>query len=185
MHASERRALILTAATEVFGERGYTGATTQAIAQAAGVSQGYVVQMFGSKEDLFLLALQQSLDRVTARFEAVLDSPSPEGASVSQRLGNAYADLVADRSTLLLLMQAFMLGTDAVIGPVARAGLRRIHRVLRDRAGLSTTEVREFLAKGMLLNIMMAVRMADDYDSQPGTAELLDVCVPESVYLLR
>jgi hypothetical protein len=126
--------------------------------------------------------LQQALDRVAARFEAVLDVSPPESAGLSQHLGEAYADLVTDRSTLLLLMQAFMLGTDAVIGPVARAGLRRIHRVLRDRAGLSTTEIREFLAKRMLLNIMMAVRMADDYDSQPGTAELLDICVPESVY---
>ena len=51
---TDRREQILEAATVVFGERGYAGGTTDAIARAAGISQAYVVRMFGSKEDLFL-----------------------------------------------------------------------------------------------------------------------------------
>ncbi|MBN8883980.1 MAG: helix-turn-helix transcriptional regulator, partial [Salana multivorans] len=47
MRGSERRELVLSAAAEVFGERGYVGATTDAVARAAGVSQPYVVRMFG------------------------------------------------------------------------------------------------------------------------------------------
>jgi AcrR family transcriptional regulator len=52
MRSEDRRVLILEAATAVFGEQGYHGATTDAIARAAGVSQPYVVRMFGSKEAL-------------------------------------------------------------------------------------------------------------------------------------
>ena len=37
--AAERREQMLNAASIVFGERGYTGATTDAVAKAAGVSQ--------------------------------------------------------------------------------------------------------------------------------------------------
>ncbi len=54
--SDQRRESILEAATVVFGERGYHGATTDAIASAAGISQAYVVRMFGSKEELFIAA---------------------------------------------------------------------------------------------------------------------------------
>ena len=42
--AAERREQMLNAARIVFGERGYTGATTDAVAKAAGVSQAYIVR---------------------------------------------------------------------------------------------------------------------------------------------
>ncbi|MCU1580821.1 MAG: TetR/AcrR family transcriptional regulator, partial [Microbacteriaceae bacterium] len=52
MRAEDRRELILEAATRVFGDRGYIGATTNLVAVAAGVSQPYVVRIFGTKEKL-------------------------------------------------------------------------------------------------------------------------------------
>src|SRR4051812_8152560 len=68
MKSSERRELILAAAAEVFGERGYVGATTDAVAKAAGVSQPYVVRMFGTKAALFRAVLERSLDRLIDEF---------------------------------------------------------------------------------------------------------------------
>jgi len=51
------RAAILEAASEVFNERGYTGATIREIARRAGVTHGLVMRHFGSKEQLLIQAL--------------------------------------------------------------------------------------------------------------------------------
>src|ERR1700754_4481418 len=81
MRSQDRRELILEAATAVFGERGYGGATTDAVARAAGVSQPYVVRMFGTKEALFLEVLHRALDKLLAAFRGALrdTTPLPDG----------------------------------------------------------------------------------------------------------
>ena len=55
--ADASRAAILEAASEVFNERGYTGATIREIARRAGVTHGLVMRHFGSKEQLLIQAL--------------------------------------------------------------------------------------------------------------------------------
>ncbi len=72
MRSEDRRELILEAATAVFGDHGYEGATTDQVAKAAGVSQPYVVRMFGSKEQLFLEVLHRALERLLAVFRAAI-----------------------------------------------------------------------------------------------------------------
>src|SRR3954469_15639507 len=72
MRSADRRELILEAATAVFGELGYGGATTDKVAKAAGVSQPYVVRMFGTKEQLFLEVLRRALDRLLGVFRVEL-----------------------------------------------------------------------------------------------------------------
>lgn len=51
------RAAILTAAREVFGERGYALGTIREIARRAGVTHGLVVRHFETKEQLFVSCL--------------------------------------------------------------------------------------------------------------------------------
>ncbi len=109
MKSEDRRELILEAATAVFGEHGYEGTTTDQVAKAAGVSQPYVVRMFGSKEQLFLDVLHQVLERLLAVFRAAIPG---DRAAISRRLGLAYTDLLADRGVLLSLMHSFVLGSD-------------------------------------------------------------------------
>ncbi|MFC5996654.1 TetR/AcrR family transcriptional regulator [Pseudonocardia hispaniensis] len=53
------RELVLGAARRIFLERGYTGATLEAIAEAAGFSKGVVYSQFGGKPDLFLALLKR------------------------------------------------------------------------------------------------------------------------------
>ncbi len=81
MAAADRRELVLAAAAGVFGERGYVGATTDAVAKASGVSQPYVVRMFGTKAALFQAVLERSLDRLIASFrEEIAQALLPEEA---------------------------------------------------------------------------------------------------------
>ena len=68
MSSEERREQIVAAAIAVFGARGYEGTTTDDVARTAGVSQPYVVRLFRSKENLFLAAMQSSLDQLMRVF---------------------------------------------------------------------------------------------------------------------
>ncbi|MGY1616260.1 TetR/AcrR family transcriptional regulator [Geodermatophilus sp. SYSU D00691] len=73
------RALLLDAARTVFLERGYAGATLEAIAEEAGFSKGVVYSQFAGKADLFLALLER---RIAARAEenarAVADGTGPD-----------------------------------------------------------------------------------------------------------
>src|SRR3954451_24579308 len=60
------RGLLLDAARAVFLERGYPGATLDAIADEAGFSKGVVYSQFAGKADLFLALLER---RITDRAE--------------------------------------------------------------------------------------------------------------------
>ena len=189
MKSPERRELILEAATEVFGERGYVGATTDAVAKAAGISQPYVVRMFGTKEALFLAVLERALDRLLGTFRAALEGEAPvlptgEPLSIHARLGVAYAELLSDRGLLLSLMHAFVLGGEPVIGERARRGFLEVYALLRDEAHFSAEEANEFLAVGMLLNTMVGLRMTDEYDANPAARELLQCLLPTKLDLL-
>ncbi len=175
--AAERREQILAAASRVFGEHGYAGATTDQVAQAAGISQPYVVRMFGSKENLFLEVLQRALHRLLDAFRVTLaDGADEDAATLGQRLGEAYADLITDRGILLSLMQAFLLGNDPAIGAAARSGMLEVYRLLREEAGLSAESTVDFLAHGMLFNTLVAMRMPDDLERGDAAATELLQC---------
>ena len=179
MRVEDRKELVLTAATAVFGEHGYVGTTTDAVARAAGVSQPYVVRMFGTKEALFLAVLDRALRRLLDAFQAAIDGGERDRPA---RLGAAYGELLSDRGLLLSLMHAFVLGSDPVIGAAARRGFLQVYRLLRHGAGFSADEARDFLAQGMLLNTMVGIRMAaeDDADAR----ELVECVAPTKAELL-
>jgi len=183
MKAEDRRALIIDAAMAVFGDTGYVGTTTDQIAREAGVSQPYVVRMFGTKEKLFLAVLDRALTRLLESFREVLadDAGGGERDELHRRFGTAYIDLLRERGLLASLMHAFLLGTDPIIGKAARCGFLDVYRFLRTEADFTAEEVSEFLAGGMLINTMLGTRMADDYDSDPLVRELLDTALPTKV----
>lgn len=173
LSSEERREQILEAASVVFGERGYVGGTTDAIARAAGISQAYVVRSFGSKENLFRHVVERAAARVAAAFrESLTELPPGATAKDKQRvMGLAFTDLVADRGILLTLLHLFGLGHDATWGPMARARFLDAYRIVRDEAGLTPQESTEFFAQGMLITVLHAMRMPESED--PDATELM------------
>ncbi|GAA4379312.1 hypothetical protein GCM10023166_32560 [Paeniglutamicibacter cryotolerans] len=186
----ERRELILAAATAVFGERGYAGATTAQVAKAADISQPYVVRMFGTKENLFLEAMDRALGKLLNAFRtliseydagrmdsqvAALDPSLGETRAGHLRglMGRAYADLIRDRGILLLLMQSFVSGHEPIIGPRARDAFLALFRLVRDEAGLGPQGASDFLAQGMLMNTLISLRMPEVFETNPLAGELL------------
>ncbi|MBC7643502.1 MAG: TetR/AcrR family transcriptional regulator [Thermoleophilia bacterium] len=72
MPAAERRPEVLDAATHVFAERGWGGATTAAIAQLADINEALVFRYFGSKQALYPACIDASWERVEQSCEALL-----------------------------------------------------------------------------------------------------------------
>ena len=174
--AAERREQILVSASQLFGVRGYVGTTTEQIAQAAGISQPYVVRMFGSKEQLFIEVIQRSLLILTTEFRAVIAahqaSTDPQ-KSLGRSLGLSYVGLLEDRGILLSLMQGYLQGHDPVIGVRVREGFIEVYRLLRDEAGMTPEMVRGFLAEGMLLNTLLALRLPSIFGEDADADELM------------
>ena len=185
MRSADRRELILEAATAVFGELGYGGATTDKVAKAAGVSQPYVVRMFGTKEQLFLEVFRRATNRLLGVFRAELaKGPGTDEAPLAHRFGQAYAELLRDRGILLSLMHAFVMGSDPVIGKAARAGWLEVYGFLRREAGFTPEEVQQFMANGMLLNTLVGLRMSDDYETNVDAAECMATAMPNKLEVL-
>ncbi len=60
---SVRRQLIIDAATQVFQEKGYRGATLDDVANKLGLSKAALYHYFGSKEDLLSTIYMRAIDR--------------------------------------------------------------------------------------------------------------------------
>jgi len=191
MASGERRELVLAAAAEVFGERGYVGATTDAVAKAAGVSQPYVVRMFGTKAALFQSVFERSLERLMAGFRqeiaaAVNESGiTPGSDELNMCIGRRYVELLEDRGLLLSMMQAFMLGADPEVGPTARAGFLRVYQLLRDEAGFTPEQASHILSIGMMINTLVGLRMGADFDEDPEVREMITAIMPQKAAMLR
>jgi AcrR family transcriptional regulator len=67
---SARQEEILDAATELFAERGYSDADTQALAEKLGVGKGTLYRHFSSKRELFLAAVDRVMRRLRERVDA-------------------------------------------------------------------------------------------------------------------
>ncbi|MCK2218554.1 TetR/AcrR family transcriptional regulator [Actinomadura sp. ATCC 31491] len=75
------RARIRDAALRQFGEHGFEKATTRAIAESAGVSQGLLRHHFGSKQKLREACDEHLVKLLTGINEQVLAAPSPGGVN--------------------------------------------------------------------------------------------------------
>ncbi|SHG23855.1 TetR/AcrR family transcriptional regulator [Streptoalloteichus hindustanus] len=73
--SQESRDRILTAAAELFAEKGYRQTTFADVAERSGISRGSIPWHFGSKEGLLLSVLERSLTQIRA---GLADGPESE-----------------------------------------------------------------------------------------------------------
>ncbi|GAA1848745.1 TetR family transcriptional regulator [Pseudonocardia ailaonensis] len=181
MPVEERRELVLDAAVAAFAEGGYAGTTTDQVARRAGVSQPYVVRMFGTKQALFLAAHARVMGRITDEFAAA--AVPGAGEENLRRIGGAYARLISDRDVLRVMQHGFTLGADPELGPAMRESLLGIVRQIRELSGADIERTRDFLAQGMLINTLVALQLAE-YSADDPEAEALCTLVLEPKGLL-
>lgn len=99
-----RRTQLLQAAETVFAAKGYHGATTREIAQAADVSEGTLYNYFASKRDLFTGLM---ISRADALIESIAEvrADSVEGA-MAQLLAGQFTRMRAHHHFRLFLQEA-------------------------------------------------------------------------------
>ena len=168
MSAEDRRELVLAAANRAFSRGGYAGTSTDAVAKEAGVSQPYVVRIFGTKLELFLEVFDRACGQVREAFEAVLaEAPfDPENDDDWSRLGLAYTELLQDRDLLMVMMHGFAAGNEDQIARRSRDGMGRIFSTIM-ATGCTDERARDFVAHGMLLNVMLSMRAHEHVDESP------------------
>ncbi|WP_421741921.1 TetR/AcrR family transcriptional regulator [Cellulomonas sp.] len=174
MSGAQRREEILVAARTVFAERGYA-ASTDEVARAAGVSQPYVVRLFGTKRELFLEAYKVASGQIIEALTAV-----PAGPDAAVRMGDAYIGLLADRDLLRMVMHGFIAGADEEVGRVARHTLGEAFRLFQERSGEDEQAARLFVAQGMLINVLLAVD-APAHAGEDAGLDALVQCVQDDI----
>ncbi|MFF2557017.1 TetR/AcrR family transcriptional regulator [Nocardia sp. NPDC058058] len=176
MTASERGEQVLAAAVSAFAESGYTATKTDEIARRAGVSQPYVIRLFGTKQQLFLAALRQVCDRIEELFREAA-AHTPPDATVEESLsglGDAYKALLTERDLPRVMLHGFSASNDPAIGPVMRERFGEIYQLVRDLTGASASEAGGFIATGMLLTDMAAMQVVGpDAVETPWATEIL------------
>jgi AcrR family transcriptional regulator len=173
MSADERREQVLDAATRAFARGGYAGTSTDTVAREAGVSQPYVVRMFGTKRELFLAVFERATDRIKDAFSAVLDDGpfDPDDEDDWSRLGAAYTELLTDRDFLLVMMHGFAAGDDDAIGHRGRVCMGEIFDLIRS-TGCTPEQATAFVSQGMLLNVLLAMRAPEHPEDSQALADM-------------
>jgi AcrR family transcriptional regulator len=117
--AGDTRGRILRAARTAFGERGYEGATIRDVAARAGVDPALVHHYFGTKQRLFLAAMEIPVD-FSEVIPLVLDGPPEE---LGARIARFFLELWDSPA-----MHPLMLGIvrSATTDPVAAGMFRRV-----------------------------------------------------------
>jgi len=86
MKAADRREVIARAATEVFAERGYEGASIDEIARRSGVSAPVVYDHFSSKQELHRQLLERTRDELLAMWREALAGDDPAEVRIPRSL---------------------------------------------------------------------------------------------------
>jgi AcrR family transcriptional regulator len=123
----QTREHLLAAAAQVFAERGFHGASLDAVAAAAGFSKGAVYSNFKNKDDLFLALLEATYSREMESLRATLeasDVPADTrlGDFLPLILGGVTQPLMPENWSVLYMEFALF----AMRNPVARRKLAEL-----------------------------------------------------------
>ena len=153
--AGERRETVLDAAKGEFAAKGFHGASTEAIARTAGISQPYLFRLFGTKKELYLATTQRAIDELYAVFSAA--SAGRTGTDALNAMGKAYDTVMADRDRLMLMLKCWASCDDPEICEVVRGAWRNLTDLAERASGESPEVVSTFFSKGALLTILMGM----------------------------
>lgn len=167
MSAEARRTDIVRIALERFAIGGYNGTSTEAIAAEAGISQPYLFRLFKTKRELFLACCAACHEAVLATF-----TRAAEGAEPGERfhaMGQAYVEMLDDRTLLRFQMQQYAATADPVIQEAVRWGYLDLVANVKRLTGAPDEDVWAFFGQGMLLNVVASLDLPkSDYESIPG-----------------
>lgn len=172
--AEERRGEIIAAAIVEFATFGYHGGSTERIAAAAGISQPYVLRLFGTKKTIFLAAFEQVCANIVATWVQANDrldradrAQPPTPGERLYAMGESFLGLVEDVVDLRLVLQAFSSAEDDEIREAAHTGIKEMFDWVWRTTGAGIDAVRQHFAYGMMLMVAASIRAGDDVATEP------------------
>jgi AcrR family transcriptional regulator len=177
--ADERREDVIRAAIIEFATFGLHGGSTERIAERAGISQPYVLRLFGTKKALFLAALNRVTEEIVAAWKTSivdLEQRLGERGTPEERLlamGMSYEGIARDIVRLRLILQGFASSEDEDVRAMTQGWLGRMFAWVRRTSDASPEQVRIFFAQGMMLAVAASVRAADRAESDEWARAML------------
>jgi AcrR family transcriptional regulator len=113
--APDTRATILDAARLAFAERGIAGTTIRAVASSAGVDAALVHHYFGSKDDLFLAAMELPVDPRQVLGPAVAGGADGAGERLLRAFLSMWDDPEISPSLIGIVRSALQPGGETLI----------------------------------------------------------------------
>jgi len=174
--AEVRREDVLAAAVEEFARAGFHGASTDAIARRAGISQPYLFRLFGSKKDLYVAGVRRCFRRTLEAMQGAAEGL--RGEEALDAMGQAYGLLLSTDPVMLqaqLQTYAASLDDDDVRTAV-REGYGDLYAYVERVSGASDQRIARFFANGMLLNVIAAMGFHEESEPEPWAHRLLTGC---------
>ena len=174
--ADARREDVLAAALEEFATSGFRGASTDAIARRAGISQPYLFRLFGSKKDLYLATVRRCFRRTLEQMQSAAEGLRGEAAL--DAMGKAYGQLLStDPLMLQAQLQTYAAALDDEdVRRAVRDGYGDLFAYAERVAGASDARLARFFANGMLLNVIAAMGVHDEAEPEQWAQRLLTGC---------
>jgi AcrR family transcriptional regulator len=179
LEPDERREQLLRCAIVLFGERPYAAVSTTEIAERAGVARGLVNHYFGTKRELYLVAVRRILrvpdaaaarlpvgslrTRVGASVDWFLDSVSPNGRTWVGVIG--AEGVGSDPDVEAILAEADEMAVDHVLAAVGLEdhgpGHEQRRAVIRAYGALVKAATREWQVRGTLSRAELRLLLSD------------------------
>jgi len=124
---NDRRHRIVLAASQMFASRAYVEVQMDDLAKAAEVAKPTIYRYFKSKEDLFLEALDGTMNDLVGEVSRVAADPGPAPDVLRSMIGAALRSFARCTAAIQALD-----GSDSTLGDRGRAMLRRRARQIRE-----------------------------------------------------
>jgi AcrR family transcriptional regulator len=156
MSAEQRRAQVVHAAIAEFARGGYSGTSTDTIARGAGVSQPYLFRLFGDKSELYARCVEQAFAETEAALREAATGHA--GAAAIAAMGSRYRQLLADATSTRFQLQMYAGAVgDERHRQIVSAQKAKLFRFITSIEGVDAAMATDFLATGMLLNVLAAL----------------------------
>jgi AcrR family transcriptional regulator len=172
--ADERRDEIIAAAFATFADTGLDGTSTETIARRVGISQPYLFRLFRTKKELFLAAVERCFAQTMETFRAAAEDGDPD-VPQAKRMGDAYLELIQDRTKLRMQMQAYAACDDPDVRRLVQRGFGELTSYIQAVTGATPGELAQFIGKGMLLNVMASMDVLES--DEPWASTIREGCM--------
>ena len=177
--AEERREEVLAAAVDEFARAGFHGASTDAIARSAGISQPYLFRLFGSKKELYVAVVRRCFRRTLETMQQAAEGLRGEDALAA--MAAAYGELLSNDPTMLQSqLQTYAAALDDPdVREAVRQGYGDLYTYVEHVSGVSRARLARFFAMGMLLNVVAAMGYHDEPEPDDWATRLMAGCKEE------